>query len=130
MVLQSGSHYKELSCGYKLTTNNRMELLAVIVGLEALKKLGTRACVYSDSTYVVKAVEAGWLDKWKATGFKNKKNVDLWLRYMEVARLHHVRFVWIKGHAGHPQNERCDRLAVAAAGGPVLLPDVGYTQGQ
>ena len=107
-----------------------MELLAVIVGLEALKKLGTRACVYSDSTYVVKAVEAGWLDKWKATGFKNKKNVDLWLRYMEVARLHHVRFVWIKGHAGHPQNERCDRLAVAAAGGPVLLPDVGYTQGQ
>lgn len=92
-----------------------MELMAVIVGLEALKKSGTYVTVYSDSTYVVKAVEEGWLANWERTGFKNKKNVDLWQRYLQVAKRHHVRFVWIKGHAGHPQNEKCDRLAVAAA---------------
>lgn len=115
VILESGVHYKELSQGFPNTTNNRMELLAVIVGLEALKKTGTNVTVFSDSTYVVKAVEEGWLANWERTGFKNKKNVDLWQRYLQVAKRHHVRFVWIKGHAGHPQNEKCDRLAVAAA---------------
>ncbi len=130
VILRSGRHYKEISAGYKLTTNNRMELLAVIVGLEALKKPGTEVCVYSDSTYVVKAVEEGWLNSWKAKGFKNKKNVDLWKRYLESAQKHKVRFVWVKGHAGHPQNEKCDQLAVKAASGPEedLLEDSGFIE--
>ena len=130
VILRSGRHYKEISAGYKLTTNNRMELLAVIVGLEALKKPGTDVCVYSDSTYVVKAVEEGWLNNWKAKGFKNKKNTDLWKRYLEVAQKHKVRFVWIKGHAGHPQNEKCDQLAVKAASAPgeELIEDSGFIE--
>ncbi|HPW77659.1 MAG: Ribonuclease HI [Bacteroidetes bacterium ADurb.Bin037] len=128
VILQSGRHYKEISAGYRMTTNNRMELMAVIVGLEALKKSGTEVCIYSDSTYVVRAVEEGWLDKWRVKGFRKKKNVDLWKRYMDAASGHKVRFVWIKGHAGHPQNEQCDRLAVAAASAPVeeLMEDKGF----
>lgn len=130
VILRSGRHYKEISSGFKLTTNNRMELLAVIVGLEALKKPGTEVCVYSDSTYVVKAVEEGWLNNWKAKGFKNKKNVDLWKRYLEAAQKHKVRFMWVKGHAGHPQNEKCDQLAVNAASAPEqeLLEDSGFME--
>jgi len=130
VILRSGRHYKEISAGYKLTTNNRMELLAVIIGLEALKKAGTEVFVYSDSTYVVKAVEEGWLNNWKAKGFKNKKNVDLWKRYLEAAQKHKVRFIWVKGHAGHPQNEKCDKLAVKAASAPEqeLLEDSGFTE--
>lgn len=128
VVLRSGRHYREISAGYKLTTNNRMELMAVIAGLEALKKKGTDVCVYSDSTYVVKAVEEGWLNNWMAKGFKKTKNVDLWKRYLTVAQRHKVRFVWIKGHAGHPQNEKCDQLAVNAASAPEedLLEDSGF----
>jgi len=130
VILCSGRHYKEISAGFKLTTNNRMELLAVIVGLEALKKPGTEVCVYSDSTYVVKAVEEGWLNNWKAKGFKNKKNVDLWKRYLEAAQKHKVRFMWVKGHAGHPQNEKCDQLAINAASAPEqeLLEDSGFME--
>jgi len=130
VILRSGRHYKEISAGYKLTTNNRMELLAVIIGLEALKKAGTEVFVYSDSTYVVKAVEEGWLNNWKAKGFKNKKNVDLWKRYLEAAQKHKVRFIWVKGHAGHPQNEKCDKLAVNAASAPEqeLMEDSGFTE--
>lgn len=130
VILRSGRHYKEISSGFKLTTNNRMELLAVIVGLEALKKPGTEVCVYSDSTYVVKAVEEGWLNNWKAKGFKNKKNVDLWKRYLEAAQKHKVRFMWVKGHAGHPQNEKCDQLAINAASAPEqeLLEDSGFME--
>ncbi|MDD5282912.1 MAG: ribonuclease HI [Bacteroidales bacterium] len=130
VILRSGRHYKEISSGFKLTTNNRMELLAVIVGLESLKKPGTEVCVYSDSTYVVKAVEEGWLNNWKAKGFKNKKNVDLWKRYLEAAQKHKVRFMWVKGHAGHPQNEKCDQLAVNAASAPEqeLLEDSGFME--
>jgi Ribonuclease HI len=115
VVLKCGTHYKELSAGYKHTTNNRMELMAVIVGLEALKKEGCEVHVYSDSSYVVKAIEEGWLKKWLVKGLHKQKNTDLWTRYIKVSAKHNVKFHWIKGHAGHPDNEKCDRLAVAAA---------------
>ena len=126
VVLVSGPHRKELSGGFSLTTNNRMELLAVIKGLEALKHSGSQVTVYSDSTYVVHAIEKGWLRKWQATGFKKVKNVDLWQRFLALAARYQVHFVWIKGHAGHPENECCDRLAVAAATQSALPPDTGY----
>lgn len=113
-ILRSGQHYKEISGGFRKTTNNRMELLAVIVGLESLKKTGMDVLVYSDSKYVVDAVEKKWLFNWIKTGFKDKKNKDLWIRFVNTYRQHNVKFKWIKGHAGHPENERCDRLAVAA----------------
>lgn len=115
VVLKCGPHYKELSAGYKYTTNNRMELLAVIVALEALKQNGNEVHIYSDSSYVVKAVEEGWLKKWLVKGLHKQKNPDLWERYIKAAARQNVRFHWIKGHAGHPENELCDRLAVAAA---------------
>lgn len=92
-----------------------MELLAVIKGLEAIKKPGWNVLIYSDSKYVVDSVEKGWLKGWVAKGFKGKKNPDLWKRYLKVAEQHNVKFKWIKGHAGHPENERCDQLAVQAA---------------
>ncbi len=126
VVLLSGPYRKELSAGYALTTNNRMELLAVIVGLEALKYDGCEVTVYSDSQYVVHAVEKGWLFAWEKKNFKDKKNADLWQRFLRVYRRHSVRFVWVKGHASIPENERCDRLAVAAASSGQLLQDVGY----
>ncbi|MFD2162798.1 ribonuclease HI [Paradesertivirga mongoliensis] len=113
-ILRAGQHYKELSGGFRKTTNNRMELLAVIVGLEALKKPGQDVLVYTDSKYVADAVEKKWVFGWAAKGFAGKKNKDLWIRFLAVYKLHNVRFKWIKGHAGHPENERCDRLAVAA----------------
>ncbi len=115
VVLKCGSHYKELSEGFEETTNNRMELLAVIVGLETIKRENAEVVVYSDSTYVVKAVNEGWVFGWEKKNFDKKANPDLWIRFLEVYRRHRVRFVWIKGHAGHPENERCDALAVAAA---------------
>lgn len=128
VILRSGRHYKEMSAGYRMTTNNRMELMAVIAGLEALKKTGTEVCIYSDSTYVVRAVEEGWLQNWITRDFRKKKNVDLWKRYLDVASKHKIRFIWIKGHAGHPQNEKCDRLAIAAAsaGEEFLMEDRGF----
>jgi ribonuclease HI len=119
-------HRKELSAGYRLTTNNRMELLAVIEGLETLKYDGCDVTVYSDSRYVVDAVEKRWVFGWEKKGFAGKKNPDLWARFLRVYRRHKVRFVWIKGHASIPENERCDALAVAAAEGPRLLEDTGY----
>jgi ribonuclease HI len=115
VVLKCGTHYKELSEGFEETTNNRMELLAVIVGLEAIKRENAEVIVYSDSTYVVKAVNEGWVFGWEKKNFDKKANPDLWIRFLEVYRKHRVRFIWIKGHAGHPENERCDALAVAAA---------------
>ncbi len=130
VVLRCGSYEKEFSEGFALTTNNRMELLAVITGLEAIKWEGATVEVYSDSSYVVKALTEGWLDKWIRTGFAKKKNVDLWLRFNEVYHRHNVRFHWIKGHAGHPENERCDALAVAASHAPDLPPDTGYMSEQ
>lgn len=114
-ILRSGPHYKELSEGFRKTTNNRMELMAVIKGLEALKKLNQSVTIYSDSKYVVDAVEKGWVHGWVRKGFAGKKNGDLWMRFLNVYKLHNVRFVWVKGHAGHPENERCDRLAVQAS---------------
>lgn len=125
-ILMSGSHRKELSDGYKYTTNNRMELLAVIAALEALKVEGCDVTVYSDSKYVVDAIEKGWLRSWMQKRFKNKKNPDLWLRYLEVSKKHQVKFVWVKGHADNPFNERCDELAVNASFNSVLKEDVGY----
>ncbi len=129
-ILISKEHQvrKELSAGYRLTTNNRMELLAVIVGLEALKIFPSQVLVYSDSQYVVNAVEKNWLIGWEKTDFKNKKNPDLWKRFLEVYRKHKVRFQWVKGHAGNPMNERCDVLATTAADGKSLQIDEGYEQ--
>lgn len=121
-------HLREYSQGYKKTTNNRMELLAAIVGLEAL----IRPCdvtLYSDSQYLVKAFNDNWLEGWIKKGWKRGKNepvknVDLWKRLLKAMELHHVEFVWVKGHAGHPQNERCDELATTAADSDNLLDDV------
>jgi len=126
VVLKCGVHYKEMSAGYSCTTNNRMELLAVIAGLEAIKRKNAVVHIYSDSSYVVKAVNEGWLKKWLAKGLEKQKNPDLWERFLKVYQKHRVSLFWIKGHAGHPENERCDKLAVEAALSPELLEDVGY----
>ncbi|MDB5121665.1 MAG: RNase [Sphingobacteriales bacterium] len=115
VILRSGSHYKEISAGFRKTTNNRMELMAVIVGLEAIKKPGQAVMIYSDSKYVIDSVEKKWVFGWVKKGFAGKKNKDLWLRFLTVYSLHNVKFTWVKGHAGHPENERCDVLAVEAA---------------
>jgi ribonuclease HI len=125
VVLISGRHRLEKSSGFRLTTNNRMELLAVIEGLESLKIPGSKVVVYTDSKYVADSVEKGWVFGWESKGFKNKKNPDLWIRFLKIYRKHKVRFVWIKGHANNPENEICDRLAVEASRG-VLLEDTGY----
>lgn len=130
-VLLAGNNKKELSKGYKRTTNNRMELMAVIAGLEALKKDGLKVVIYSDSKYVVDSVEKGWLNNWIATNFKGgKKNKDLWLHYYHLAKKQFLRFVWIKGHAENPFNNRCDQLATAAADGTDLENDDGYEDGK
>ncbi|TWR31201.1 ribonuclease HI [Mucilaginibacter pallidiroseus] len=123
VILRSGQHYKELSQGFRKTTNNRMELLAVIVALEALKTPNQQVVVYSDSKYVIDAIEKRWVNAWVAKGFAGKKNKDLWMRYLSVSKLHQVRFVWVRGHNGHPENERCDQLAVAASKSRELLVD-------
>ena len=129
VILMTGTHRKELSRGYKLTTNNRMELMAVIAGLEAMKKQGQQIKIYSDSQYVVNAVEKGWLNTWIATNFKGgKKNKDLWLQYHHLAKTQFIKFVWVKGHADNPFNNRCDELATQAADGGDLLVDEGYLQ--
>ncbi len=125
-LLISGRHRKELSEGFKLTTNNRMELLAVIKGLEALKYPGCDVTVYTDSRYVADAVSKGWLFQWEKNGFKKKKNPDLWNRFLKIYREHNVKFVWVKGHANNPGNERCDQLAVEAYKRGNLLDDTGY----
>ncbi|HYM92798.1 MAG TPA: ribonuclease HI [Chitinophagaceae bacterium] len=131
VILMSGSHRKELSKGYRKTTNNRMELMAVIAGLEALKKDQLNVTVYSDSQYVVKAVEEGWLKNWIATNFKGgKKNKDLWMKYHELAYNHNIKFVWVRGHADNPFNNRCDELATEAADGNHLLVDFGFEAGK
>ncbi len=130
-ILMAGKHRKEISAGYLKTTNNRMELMAVIAGLEALKKDGLRVLVYSDSKYVVDAVEKGWLNTWIATNFKGgKKNRDLWLRFHHLSKKQFIRFVWVKGHADNPFNNRCDELATMAADNGPLLIDEGFEQGK
>ena len=127
IILISGKHRREISEGYRLTTNNRMELMAVIVGLEALKKPGSDVIVYTDSRYVADAVEKGWVFQWESKFFKKKKNPDLWLRFLKVYRNHKVRFVWIKGHSNYKENELCDRMAVEASMGNDLREDPGYS---
>ena len=128
VVMESGKHRKELWGGFRKTTNNRMELLAVIVGLESLKKPGMEVTVVSDSKYVVDAVEQRWVFGWEKKGFAKKKNPDLWKRFLEVYRKHNVRFKWVRGHNGHPQNELCDELAVAASQQADLPVEDGYEQ--
>lgn len=125
-ILLYKQHRKEISGGYRLTTNNRMELLAVIKGLKALKGQGQHVTVYSDSKYVVDAVEKGWLWNWEKKDFKGKKNMDLWKDFIKLYRKHQVRFKWVKGHDGNLLNERCDTLAVEAAASAHLLTDEGY----
>ena len=126
VVLLSGPYRKELSEGFRLTTNNRMELLAVCVALEALKHDGNDVMIYSDSKYVVEAVNQRWVFGWERKGFAGKKNPDLWMRFLRVYRRHRVQFVWVKGHASNVENNRCDELAVAAANSGRLLEDTGY----
>ena len=125
-VLLTERHRKELSKGYKLTTNNRMELMAVIVGLEALKIPKSKVTVYSDSQYVVNSLEKNRVFNWEEKNFKGKKNADLWKRFLKIYRCHTVNFVWVKGHDGNKENERCDQLAVAAANSGLLIDDIGY----
>lgn len=134
VVLRCAGRELEMSEGFILTTNNRMELLAVIKGLEAIKWQNAEVHVYSDSSYVVNAVNKGWLANWVRKGFDKVKNPDLWMRFEPLLRRHRVTFHWIKGHAGHPENERCDALAVAAGAGAVnagktLPADPGYVAG-
>ena len=130
VVLQWGSKRKELSQGYRKTTNNRMELMAVIAALQSLTRGGLDIMVYSDSSYVVNAIEKGWLRNWLRTGFKGKKNADLWRQYATLAQQHRIRFVWVKGHADNPLNNRCDQLATAAADSGQWLVDEGYEQNE
>ncbi len=118
--------FKEFSEGYRKTTNNRMELLAVIVGLEKLKNTGTKVLVVSDSKYVIDSVVKGWVFNWEKKNYAGKKNPDLWMRFLRVYRQHQVSFKWVKGHNNHPMNERCDQLAVAAAQKSRLLVDEYY----
>ncbi|MBN2339103.1 MAG: ribonuclease HI [Acidobacteria bacterium] len=130
VVLVHESGRRELSGGFRLTTNNRMEILAAIVGLEALKE-PCRVRLYSDSQYLVHAIEKGWAARWRAAGWKRNSrekavNPDLWERLLGLCRVHQVEFRWVRGHAGHPENERCDRLATAAADAPDLAVDEGY----
>jgi ribonuclease HI len=127
ILQQAGTaYYKEFYEGFRHTTNNRMELLAVIVGLEKLKNPGTKVMVVSDSKYVVDAVEKKWVFGWEKKGFAGKKNPDLWQRFLKIYRKHQVDFKWIKGHNNHPQNERCDELAVMASQLPKLSIDFNY----
>jgi ribonuclease HI len=128
VVMLSGPHRKELSQGYFKTTNNRMELMAVIAGLEALKNKGEEVMVISDSKYVVDAIEKGWVFGWEKKGFKDKKNPDLWKRFLQIYRQHKVKFTWVRGHNQNLENERCDVLAVAASLGSGLITDTGYEQ--
>ncbi len=130
VVLESGKHRKELWGGYRRTTNNRMELLAVIAGLESLKRSGMDVTVVSDSKYVVDSVEKGWVFEWEKKGFAKKKNPDLWKRFLLAYRNHRVHFHWVRGHNGHPQNELCDQLAVAASQQKELAVDEAYEKGE
>ena len=129
VVMIGGIKKKELAKGYRLTTNNRMELMAVIAALEALKKNNLDLLIYSDSNYVVKAVEEGWLKNWIRTDFKGgKKNKDLWLRFYKLSQNHNIKFKWVKGHAENIYNNRCDILATEAADGKNLFIDEGYDE--
>jgi ribonuclease HI len=122
----SGPHRKEMSQGYTLTTNNRMELMAAIVALETLKNENSQVTLYSDSKYVIDPVEKGWLFGWEKKHFSGKKNPDLWTRFLKVYRKHRVKFVWVKGHAQNKENNLCDQMAVESSSKGNLLVDEGY----
>lgn len=126
MKLENSNYEKSFSEGFRLTTNNRMELLAVIVALEKIKYPDQKVILYSDSKYVIDAINKNWLNLWLKRGFKQVKNTDLWQRFLKVYSTQNVIFEWIKGHAGHPENERCDQLAAQAAQGSLLSIDKGY----
>lgn len=126
IVMKYQEQRKELAYGFRKTTNNRMELIAVIVALESLKKEGLNVVVYSDSKYVVDSINLGWVYGWVKKNFKDKANPDLWKRFLEIQKKHQVKFVWVKGHASNPENNRCDELAVAASKSKNLLIDEGY----
>jgi len=127
VILMWGNKQKELAAGYRLTTNNRMELLAVITALEALKQKGIPVTIYTDSQYVVNSIEKKWLDNWIKTDFKGgKKNKDLWMRFYHLAKEFNITIKWVKGHASNPYNNRCDVLATTAADGNHLLIDEWY----
>lgn len=128
VILKYKQHKKEMAEGFRKTTNNRMELLAVIKGLEALTKDNLEVTVYTDSQYVAKAFNEGWINNWIKKGFKKVKNPDLWQHLLPLYRKHNVKFKWVKGHAGHPENERCDQMAVAAAQSANLKVDKGYEE--
>ncbi len=129
VVLMYGKHKKEMAQGYRLTTNNRMELLAVIEALESVKKKELPIHIFSDSQYVVKAINEGWLNTWIKTDFKGgKKNKDLWKKYYQLAKDFSIKVIWVKGHASNTYNNRCDELATAAADGKHLLVDEWYEQ--
>ena len=131
MILMYNNHRKEISKGFRHTTNNRMELLAVITGLEAINKKELPVIVYSDSQYVVKAIKEGWLKTWMKTNFKGgKKNKDLWTRYYHLSQNRNIKLKWVKGHADNPFNNRCDELATSAADGKNLAVDEGYEEAQ
>ena len=128
IVLQWGDKRKEISQGFRLTTNNRMELMGVIVALESLTRNDISVTIYTDSKYIVDSVEKRWLDGWIKTDFKGgKKNKDLWNRYYQLSRKFKIKFVWVKGHAENELNNRCDELATAAADSRNLIEDSGYT---
>ncbi len=126
VVMLSGVHRREISEGFRLTTNNRMELLGATVGLEAIKRDGHKVTIYTDSKYVVDAISKGWVFNWERVNYKDKKNPDLWQRFLRAYRRHQVQMVWVKGHADNELNNRCDELAVAAAKGSPHSIDVGY----
>jgi ribonuclease HI len=126
IVLKYGNHRKEISGGYKYTTNNRMELLAVIVALEQLKYKRSEVVLFSDSSYVCHAINKGWINVWEKKGFRKTKNPDLWKRFLKLFRDHNVQLVWIKGHSENPDNEICDQLAVTASKENDLAEDEGY----
>jgi len=128
VVLMSGPHRKELSEGFRKTTNNRMELLAVIIALKALKKPGSKVHIYTDSKYVSDAINLGWVFNWEKKNFKKKKNIDLWKRFLELYRKHNVSISWVEGHANIKENERCDELAVQASKQNNLSIDSGYEE--
>lgn len=128
IVMKVGKHYKEISQGFRLTTNNRMELLAIVVALESLKSKEYPIQIFSDSKYVIDSIEKGWVYGWAKTGFKKKKNPDLWKRFLAISSKFSIKYNWIKGHNGHPENERCDVLAVEAALGNDLLVDTYFEE--
>jgi ribonuclease HI len=128
IVMISGKYRRELAEGFTFTTNNRMELLAVIVALEQIKSPGSAVLVTSDSKYVIDSVVKGWVFNWLKKGFKDKKNQDLWRRFLKIYKKHNVKFEWVKGHNNHPENERCDALAVHASKAPKLKIDKGYQE--